>query len=455
VSRKTLIPRRDHEIYFIPFKGGLKEKERHAYIQENLGKLHPGFSDLSAYDLQKIILDKEPWLMATVMEQGALTEYRIANPHGSFFTATGLLIRQPGFTEKGPYNFPDERIGYDKSKKEPFSLPVGGAGETVQGNAAIAALLKKAPGGYRVFREKGSRLPLLIICASAAISAIGLLSASLGKTAIETEGETMPVEAIQKENMPGPFEVFASIAYLLYKNGGIILQWQYDQMQNPAFVISLEGIEPNSLPALFGALSYVNFNSISDIQYSGNTPQYTLNLSVNASQYITPSYRNMDNQENIFPILGSFHSGLAAYHVSFLTEALPAERNGFDSCNMSISCPSNNFVPVMETIEAILSRHRMGITRMSLALNKSDSAFSFSYSFSPYSPDYSREAVFSPESYSEVLAAFGHTPKTPERQSAAKNIDDSNLTKIGLIKDEDGLTSMFYRDNRAGKIIVK
>ncbi|GHT57763.1 hypothetical protein FACS1894109_10620 [Spirochaetia bacterium] len=450
---KILIPRRDHEVYFIPFRKELKKKEYCSYIQENLYHMHPGFSESSVFDIQKIVLNKEPWFMATVMVQDVLTPYRIANPRGLFFTSTTLLTRQKSFTETEPCNLSDEQIGYNKEKKEPFSLPLtGGPEKTAQDNAVILSLLKKAPGGCSVFNRKSARMPLLAaVCALAVISASTFLFLSgTKKPVVEIVKEPASVETVQKENMPGPFDMFANIAYLLYQNKGVILQWQYDRQQNPAFVISVEGIEPNNLPAIFSPLRYVDFNSISDIKYSGNTPQYTLNLSVNTSAFIIPSYVNMTGQETIFPILDSFHSELGNYHVRFLTEVLPAEQNGFDSCSISISCPSNEFVPVLELIETILSKHRMGLNRMTLALNKNDNVFSFSWSFSPYSRDYQYEKEFSSGKYNELPAAFGHKPKPPEQQ----NTDVTGLTKIGLIKDEDGLYMAYYRD-KAGKIISR
>ncbi|GHU16125.1 hypothetical protein FACS1894163_04890 [Spirochaetia bacterium] len=450
---KILIPRRDHEVYFIPFKKELKKKECHSYIQEKLCHMHPGFSESSVFDIQKIVLDKEPWFMVTVMVQEVFTEYRITNPRSLFFTSTALLARQKNFTGIEPYNLSDEQIGYNKEKREPFSLPLtGGTEKNARDNAMILSLLKKAPGGCSVFNRKRARMPLLAaLCALAVISASTFLFLSgIKEPAPEIVRESPPVETIQKETMPGPFEMFANIAYLLYQNKGVILQWQYDRQQNPAFVINVEGIEPNNLPAIFSPLRYVDFNSISDIKYSGNTPQYTLNLSVNTSAFIIPSYMSMAGQESIFPVLGSFHSELGAYHVRFLTEVLPAEQNGFDSCGISISCPSNEFVPVLELIETILSKHRMGLNRMSLALNKNDNVFSFSWSFSPYSRDYQYEKEFLSGKYNELLAAFGHKPKPPEQQ----NTDVSGLTKIGLIKDEDGLYMAYYRD-KAGKIISR
>jgi hypothetical protein len=145
---------------------------------------------------------------------------------------------------------------------------------------------------------------------------------------------------------------------------------------------------------------------------------------------------------------------LGAYHVRFLTEVLPAERNGFDSCGISISCPSNEFVSVLELIETVLSKHRMGQNRKSLALNKNDDVFSLSWSFSPYGRDYQYNEEFSSGKYNELLSAFGHKPKPPARQNVEKNTGAVDLIKIGLIKDEDGLYMAYYRD-KSGKIISK
>jgi hypothetical protein len=457
MRKKLLIPRRDHEIYFIPFKNELKKKEYPSYIQENLYHLHPGFSESSAYDTQKIILDKKPWFMVSVMVQGVLTEYRISNPYVSFFTSTCLLVRQKKFTESEAYNFPDEQIGYNKVKHEPFSLPIAlGDQKASHDNNTILSLLKKAPGGYRVFPKKSPQLPLLAACTVVVMLIAFLFLYNFKRPPVINKEETASVTAAYKE-MPSPLQMFAAIACVLHNDGGVILQWQYDRMQDPAFIISLEGIEPNSLPAVFDSLRYVTFDSISDIKYADNIPQYTLYLSFNESAFITPVYFNMENQEDIFPILDNFHSDLNKHHVLFLTEALPTERNGFDACSMAISCPPDELTSVMETIENILSIYQMCLTRMSLVLNKNDKLFSFSYSFSPGGRAYKPEEMFSPQKYNELLSAFGCIPKSPEKQTIIKNVrvpDSNNLSKIGLIIAEDGSNTAYYRDT-VGKIIIK
>ena len=56
---KVIIPRRDHEVYFISLPNEIKGRQIKACVTAQLDKLHPGFSSALQVDLQNFSFDKK------------------------------------------------------------------------------------------------------------------------------------------------------------------------------------------------------------------------------------------------------------------------------------------------------------------------------------------------------------------------------------------------------------
>ena len=91
---KIIIPRRDHEVYFIPVPETLRPKSMRPFVVEQMDKLHPGFSGETAMDIRRLVFDKDRWLMVTVMKPETLAEYRILHKGAAFFTNTSIAVKK-------------------------------------------------------------------------------------------------------------------------------------------------------------------------------------------------------------------------------------------------------------------------------------------------------------------------------------------------------------------------
>jgi hypothetical protein len=78
MNKRILIPRKDHEIYFIPLPEGIKRKNTSQFIADKLHELHPGFSSSSVFDMQKIVLNQH-WVVSD-NRNGTKHPYRIPCP---------------------------------------------------------------------------------------------------------------------------------------------------------------------------------------------------------------------------------------------------------------------------------------------------------------------------------------------------------------------------------------
>ena len=111
--KKIIIPRKDHEIYFIKPPDKIKNKNLKQYINDQLEQLHPAFSVNMAVDMKKLQIKEKIWIMATVMDETTLTEYRILNKDTLFFTNTSIAVHKKEFYKNGIIQINDEKIGYD------------------------------------------------------------------------------------------------------------------------------------------------------------------------------------------------------------------------------------------------------------------------------------------------------------------------------------------------------
>jgi hypothetical protein len=436
------------------------------FVSDKLHELHPGFSASSVFDTQRVTLDQKRWLLVTVMEQPFLTEYRVLNPGAVFFTATGLLVRSPHFTEQPPHTFSTEIIGYDKETEKPVSVPRNEPENSApDGHDSISSLLKSTPVRYGIFNKPQSPLffviPLVLLLAGIGIAAIaGYLKNAPHKEPVPDITEP-PVEW---QSLPSPFAQLADIAAIVLDTGGTIMQWNYNESADPACTIDITGSEAAQIFDAVPMAAYARLNGISEIHYTQGNPAYTVTLSIPQDPYVSSSYTLFSGQEQAFAILTSLRTGISSPDspviARIISETLPSYANGNALCGFLLNCEAEQFVPSLEEIEAVLAQDVMRVRQMTVSFDRQKNMFICSVFFSPIQPGPSPPRLLE-EHKESIPAAFGYTappqdipvvhipPPKPEPASP----DLSEYTKIGVIRGDDDKDMVYYR-NKEGKIVI-
>jgi hypothetical protein len=450
--KNILIPRKDHEIYFIQANDNIKRKDLRAFISNCLRELHPGFSPSAAFDFEKITFKDKIWYVVTVLQQETLMEYRLLHRGASFFTATGLLVHARGFIEGSIYHLTDETIGYDLKQEMPVSVPGIDSGYTHTEPLPleyIDKLLEHANRFQSIFRKKQ---PFIFFLLPAVLFLTALVSVPFFYSrSVDSLPQNLIVkpeeEPKQLQPLPTAFELLARIASVVQAGDGIIQQVQYDESQPILLSLYLSDIEPSLFFERVAVLSYIKPSGVSDIRYIDNTPQYVAYVALETSEYRVSYSSPLFEQERLFAILSELRNRLRDYNVQFVSETLPQAENPWGAVALSIS--AYDFIQAIEIIEKELDVNRLCIRRMAVSFVPDNSMFLLTFSFSPYQENVLSLPLLS-DNKTAILPAFGYMP-APVVQKPAARIDNSIYTKIGVIHDEDGKVTTYYKDEE-GKI---
>lgn len=455
MSRKVLIPRKDHEVYIPPLPDGLstRKRELRRFAREKLPELHPGFSPFTEYDVRLLTANKKRYALITVMERDALVEYRLEHPKSFFFTATALLLRVSG---SGPGDYEGERIGFRPEDGEPVSEPLGESGAASGAPSAFpAALLKTARPVDAVFRKKAPALVFLLPLLPLLFAVIFFTSRlPVGSEAAAEPDETAPPAPAR----PGAVAILAGTAEALVASGGVLSQWKYDEAANPAIFISTEGAAPEKLLDFFKALTYMRIETLSDIQYQGSSPSYTLAAALDLSGYAEAAYRNPESSEALLAVASLVRAELTKAGANITSESLPNHGAGETRGTLSLNCGAGDFAPVLAALEEAVFEIPLHIPYMDLVFEKSRAVFTLSFSFVPLQSGSTR--VSGGIDTAALPAAFGYTP--PEAAPARRGVPagqsspspGADYTKIGLIKQDDGETYTYYRTPEGKTLIL-
>jgi hypothetical protein len=455
MKKNIIIPRKDHEVYFIPATKRVKRKALHTFISGRLRELHPGFSATTVFDVKKITLKNKTWYVTTVMLQETLIEYRVLHRGASFFTPTGLLVNAKDFVSHPVYILPDETIGYDAEHETPVSVPGIASGyknsEPLSPDR-INDLLERVCGFQGIFKKKAPFLfyilPVIVLLAVPVLFlSRGRFTADLSMPAASPPPQ--PEEIIRLHPLPSAFECLAQISSLVKSGNGIIHQAQYDEILPVLWSLNLGGIEPGLFLESVNSLPYVASPSISDIRYTDGKPRYTASLSLYTDFYHIPDASPFLDRETLFAVLSALRTLLRDYRVHLVSETLPQPDN--DYCAVSLTVSASDFIKTIETIETELDNKRLRIRRMTVSYVADNTSFLLVYSFSPYRETDASVPLLSGDE-TAILPAFGYTPAPAVQKPAAKT-DYSAYIKVGVIYDEDGTVTTYYRD-AAGKIIT-
>jgi len=459
--KKIIIPRGDHEVYFIKRPEGLKTKNLSSFVFEQLDRLHPGFSASSSVDVQQFVFNGAFWIMATVMEAETLADYKILNRGAAFYTATSIAARSKDFLLGGIKIIDGERIGFDAEKNEPVSVPV----EEGKGNTSpfLSSAFKTIPPKYGVFAEKA---PLRQIAAiSAGVILLLLLPAVFigngtanGKKVDEAAPAVTRTEPeVETRYLPQALEILANISADIAGTNGKMTRWQYNEDSDPVLIIQTRGIDVLDAHRIFGKYEYLGLNDVQDILYSDGEPLLTLYVNAERTVYAQNTMGVFPSQGFILSTVTALTNDLQRQGVSIVSEMLPAPSNGNNSCAITYTANGLNLVPSLDVLDSYCDTHQLIIKRVDVSIAGDNERFNVSCSLARCGSISDSARGLAGSEKETIPLAFGFREKPPDAKlaAAAKAAPINEREPIlGTIKDGGG-RMLFYRDTSDGKIKVR
>ena len=459
---KIIIPRRDHEVYFFPLPEGIKAKQLCSFAAEQLDKLHPAFSALTVFDLQRFVFNKTSWIMATVMERETLEDYKILNKGATFYTNTSIVVHGTDFLHGGIRSFDDEHIGFDAENNTPVSFPSG----TVTSNACqeFSSQLKAIPLRHGIFVKK---IPRWCIALAVPIAAVMLLTSSVFMFAPKSEGQILPLSVYAEmipqaeyftpvpatKYLPLPAEILAKVASDISDAGGKLMRWQYNEDTEPLMAIQLRGIDAQAVYQIFGQYDYAFLQDIQNISYTDGIPHITINANAARAEYTILAPALFPAQSLAISMIMDLAGLLQQNSISIVSETLPTAGNMFYT--ISYTANGRAFVRSLEIISDICGKYPLKVAKMDISISDDKHFFTAICSFA-YSDESGQTESMPGNVINKIPVAFDYrTPAPPVMQTVF--IKQETVTEqrfIGSIKAE-GVGLVFYRDNSSGKMKMR
>jgi len=448
--KKMIIPRRDHEVYFIPIPETLRKKQLERFTLEQLDKLHPGFSSASAYEFKSYVFNKGRWVMATVMNAETLAEYRILNRGAAFFTNTSIAVNGKDFLSGGVNTVNDELIGFDAEKNVPVSYPLE-AGKT--GDSEKAELsLKRLPARYGVFRKKKPHwfIPLLL-----AVFALAFPFFFFSGFYMEKGGEILIPEEVNKNTaeeakyLPEAAEILAAFAADIIKSGGKMSRWQYNENSEPYIIIQTQGIDVLSVYNIFAHYDFLYLQDIRNVSYIDGEPNVTVNLNAGYAAFPAAAF---SAQRLALPVIADMTGELIRREVSIVSETLPGTGN--DLYTLNYTAKDRELVRSLEIISDYCGKYPLRVRSMDISVNNEKNLFTVVCSLTQ--TDKPNQGIAGLEGDKEIIPlAFGYRETSSVIDVAAFSEEESPQPLIiGSIRDSSG-QMIFYRETTYGKISIR
>jgi len=473
--KKIIIPRRDHEVYFIPVPKVLGPKQTRSFAAAQMEKLHPGFSVEAALDIKRLVFNKARWVMVTVMEAETLEEYRVLHRGARFFTNTSIAVYRKDFITGGIRTIGDERIGYDHENGSPVSIPLeSGVHESrqpEQDGSSRSKALKAVPARCGVFAKKKQawRVTAMIVCA---LAPLPLLFFPAAKGADEMAGVPFAVNVPESPPVlkypPPAIEIISEFSTALVGAGGKITRWRYNESASPLIVIEMRGIDVLSLRNIITQYDYVVLEDISDIRYIDGESQFIVFLNAVRNGYMTPPTGTFFSQNFSLPIFTDLTGEFRRNGISVISETLPSDENGNALYTVTYTAKDRTLTRSMEIIMAITDKYPVRVKVMEISLGGEGSLFTVVCSLSQFdAPRYATRSLG--DEKDKIPKAFGYTepappPPVPKAVAAlapvqvqelqAPQTPPSEVSVVGTIRDDRGQT-LFYREAGDGKIMKK
>ena len=468
--KKIIIPRRDHEVYFISMPEDLKAKQVRSFAIEQLNRLHPGFSLSSNIDLQKFIFKGARWIMATIMDAETFAEYKILHKGTAFFTNSSIAVYMKDFLNRGINTIDDERIGFDTEKNEPVSIPLEPEtpeSETKDNSPELSARVKTIPVRHGVFGKRKQRRRAAAIIAGAALLLLSAVFMFNGRNANEVNPvETFTEPASEIKYLPHATKILTEISSDVVDACGKIAQWQYNEDAEPFLLIRLSGIDALTACQIFAQYDYLRPRDIEEIRYSNGEPYLTLNINSVKEEYVIPTVVSFLRQSSVIPIFNDLTGDLKHGEVSIISEILPLANNSNNFYTITYSVDGRNLIRSLDIITNYCVKYPLKIKRMDISINSECYLFNVVCSLAQCE---TFQHVHLKEGYEtqlikkeKITSAFGYKDNPMSaKQTIARGTfnkkpseENSQTSVLGTIRDGSG-RMLFYRDTNGGKIKVR
>jgi hypothetical protein len=451
--KKIIIPRKDHEVYFINAPGDLKRKFVSQFVYEQLQKLHPAFSEASVFDWQYLVLNNSQWIMVTVMDRETIEEYRILNKRAAFFTNTAIAVRKKDFTSGGINTIDDERIGFDSENNRPISFPLEIEKRTGIPDQEVA--LKSIPPWYGLFTENEQRRGMTTLSIGIlAIMFLSLVFALAAKSTKEPVRLDLPVELpTEIKYFPSAIEMLERFSCDIVEAKGIMTHWKYDKDTDPFIVIQIQDINLIKIYELCDRYEFLSLLDIQDVKYNEGKPFLTIHLNQAEKGYTLLNTNAFSSQGSTIKLIDDISNLLRQQKVSISSEILPTNNNGKNSYTIAYTAKDQNLITSLEIIAASCNEYLLNIKRLDVSIANDGSLFTVNVSLSQ-SGEINHAYSLGNEK-GKIPIAFGYKEEELKIVSPGKKAieEKPKNSLVGSIKDSSG-QMVFYHDASTKKIVI-
>jgi hypothetical protein len=452
--KKIIIPRKDHEVYFISAPNDLKRKFIHQFVYEQLQKLHPAFSETSVFDWQYLVFNNSQWIMVTVMNRETLEEYRILNKRAAFFTNTAIAVRKKDFTNSGINTIDDEQIGFDSENNKPVSFPL--ETEKESGTPAQEAALSSIPPWYGLFTENEQRQGITTLSIGIlAIMFLSLVFALAAKSNKEPIVLDMPVGPLTEiKYLPSAIEILENFSCDIVEAKGIMTHWKYNDDTDPFIEIQVQGMELIKIYEICNRYDFLFLLDIQDVKYNEGKPFVTIQLNQAEKGYTLHNANAFSSQGSTIQLIDGISNLLRQQKVSISSEILPVGHNGKNFYTITYTAKDRNLISSLEIIAASCNEYLLNIKSLDVSIANDSSLFTVSVSLSQ--SDETNYALHSlGNEKGKIPVAFGYREEvikivSPDNKAVEEKPKNS---LVGSIKDASG-QMVFYHDASTKKIVI-
>jgi hypothetical protein len=456
--KKMIIPRRDHEVYFLPLPENTKEKQILPFVIEQMDRLHPCFSTTCDLDVQLLFFNEEPWIMVTVMKEDTLAEYEILNKNTAFYTNTSIAVHNKSFVQNGINAIDDEYIGYDTENMKPVSVPLESSKTGVTSKSSIE--LKALPVKQGVFCKRVPKWQIMTLTLSAIVIGLFCSTFFMSNQSIVVVAEEkalyweIPVKQEEEDlYMPSSIEILARISADLVKAGGKIIRWQYNEDKIPLMTIQLQGITVMTALEICHPLDYLYLEDIGDVRYIDGEPHITLYLNAIRPQYSILAVKPFPDQNLTIPMITELTDILRKKEILIVSEVLPSPSNSNLYYTITYTAKDRSFIRSLEIIADTCSKYQLWVKGMDVSISSDNNLFTVVCTLS--SRDTPKPSIVLLSDNEKIPAAFGYKDIRPIIAKVIEPaIKEPDQPKLGSIRDRNG-SNIFFRDTSNGKIQVR